>query len=76
MDEKLHGVVMALARHNRKSFGQMAGVLMWRGLEAEAGTDETRGKATVSMDPETGFPLLCSEMPITEETVRSLEDEA
>jgi len=48
---------------------------MRRGMEIEAAKDSEGAGVSREVDPNTGFPLLRSDRPITEEDVRSLEDE-
>ena len=76
IDDHLHEVVMALARHNRKSFGEMVGILVRRGMVLDS-TDFSAepARSVPEIDADTGFPLIRSERIITEEDVRSLEDE-
>jgi hypothetical protein len=75
IDDDLHEVVMALARHNRTSFGGMVGVLVRRGMGMAVAEDPEGARMPRQVDPDTGFPLVRSDRPITEEDVRALEDE-
>jgi len=70
IDDDLHAVLLSLAHHNNRSLSQTVAALLRRGLQS--GTGRGRGLET---DPETGFPLLRSDRPITADDVRSLEDE-
>ena len=72
IDDDLHEVVQSLARHNRRSLSDTVAVLLRRGLRAESGVERD---TAMGRDPDTGFPRIRSERPVTIHDVRSLEDE-
>jgi len=73
----LHQVATSLARHNRRSLGQVVADLMRRGLEASAPRGAQDPAAAFRMDEDTGLPvILGASRPMTDDDVRALEDEA
>jgi hypothetical protein len=53
----------------------MVGVLVRRGMGMTVAEGSEEARAPRQVDPDTGFPLVRSDRPITEEDVRALEDE-
>ncbi len=72
VDDRVYAVVRSLARQNQRSIGRTIELLLQRGLLAETGGE---ADAELTTDPDTGFPLIRSERPITDEDIRSLEDD-
>ena len=78
LPEDLHRIATSLARHNKRSLGQIVGELMRRGLEAPAATNRVAEPiASYSISPVTGLPVMNgATRPITDEDVKAMEDEA
>ena len=72
IDDELHQMVRSLAHQNQQSMSDTIDVLLRRGLHDESHGTERQME---HRDPLTGFPLIRSARPITEEDVRSLEDQ-
>ena len=80
LPDDLHRIATSLARHNKRSLGQVVAELMRRGLDAPtagAGGDHVgEPPAVYSISPVTGLPgVLGASRPITDEDVKALEDE-
>ena len=76
LPEDLHQIATSLARHNKRSLGQIVAELMRRGLEAPATENRVaEPKAFYRIDELTGLPVVRSSRPMTDEDVKALEDE-
>lgn len=77
LPEDLHRIATSLARHNKRSLGQIVAELMRRGLEAPAipANRIAEPQAFYRIDELTGLPVVRSSRPITDEDVKALEDE-
>ncbi|MFT4257414.1 MAG: hypothetical protein QM599_10715 [Pseudoxanthomonas sp.] len=77
LPEDLHRIATSLARHEKRSLGQIVAELMRRGLEVpEAPMYQVKEpQAVYRIDEETGLPVVRSSRPITAEDVKALEDE-
>lgn len=75
LPDDLHRIATSLARHTKRSLGQIVAELMRRGLEASAnGTAEPQ--AVYRIDAETGLPVIVGASRImTDDDVSALEDE-
>ena len=74
LPEDLHRIATSLARHNRRSLGQVVAELMRRGLEAPAAGRVEEPKAIYRISAKTGLPVVRSPRPVTDEDVKDLED--
>ncbi|TWT22421.1 antitoxin [Luteimonas marina] len=76
LPEDLHRIATSLARHNKRSLGQVVAELMRRGLDAApAGRVEER-KTVYRIDEDTGLPVILGATRVmTDDDVRALEDE-
>ncbi|MFT4198802.1 MAG: hypothetical protein QM601_13030 [Pseudoxanthomonas sp.] len=75
LPEDLHRIATSLARHNRRSLGQIVAELMRRGLEAPASARVAEAEAAYRISPVTGLVVVRSPRPVTDEDVKALEDE-
>ena len=78
LPEDLHRIATSLARHNRRSLGQIVAELMRRGLEMPAAPDHriAEPQAVYTIDELTGLPVVQgSGRIVTDEDVKALEDE-
>lgn len=75
LPEDLHAIATSLARHNRRSLGQIVAELMRRGLEAPQINRVAEEKAPYAIDPLTGLYVVHGTRVITDEEVKALEDE-
>lgn len=78
LPEDLHQIAASLARHNKRSLGQIVADLMRRGLEAPVATANrlAEPQAAYRIDEETGLPVIMgATRPMTDDDVRALEDE-
>ena len=78
LPDDLHQIATSLARHNKRSLGQVVAELMRRGLEAAptAAQRIAEPQAVYSISPVTGLPLAHgAHRPITDDDVKALEDE-
>ena len=75
--DDLHRIATSLARHNKRSLGQIVAELMRRGLEApSAMTRVAEPAAFYRIDSETGLPVIVgATRPMTDEDVKALDDE-
>ena len=77
LPDDLHRIATSLARHNKRSLGQIVAELMRRGLEAPTApvnrVAEPQPAYTIS--PVTGLAVVSSPHPITDEDVKALDDE-
>lgn len=77
LPDDLHRIATSLARHNKRSLGQVVAELMRRGLEATAvpANRVTEPQPFYRIDSLTGLPVVRSPRPITDDDVKALEDE-
>ena len=76
LPEDLHRIATSLARHNRRSLGQVVAELMRRGLEAPPASRVEEPGAAYRIDGETGLPVITGATRVmTDDDVRALEDE-
>ena len=76
LPDDLHRIASSLARHNKRSLGQVVAELMRRGLEVPANR-VAESQAVYRIDDETGLPVVVGASRVmTDDDVRSLEDEA
>ena len=76
LPDDLHRIASSLARHNKRSLGQIVAELMRRGLEVPANR-VAESQAVYRIDDETGLPVVVGASRVmTDDDVRSLEDEA
>ena len=77
LPEDLHRIASSLARHNKRSMGQIVAELMRRGLEAPVvpANRVAEPQMFYRIDPLTGLPVVRSPRPITDDDVKALEDE-
>ena len=76
LPEDLHRIATSLARHNRRSLGQVVAELMRRGLEAGQAQHVEEPAAAYRIDEETGLPVIVGATRVmTDDDVRALEDE-
>ena len=77
LPEDLHRIATSLARHNKRSLGQIVAELMRRGLDAQVkpANRMAEPQAFYRIDALTGLPVVRSPRPITDEDVKALEDE-
>ena len=77
LPEDLHRIATSLARHNKRSLGQIVAELMRRGLEAPAipANRVAEPQAAYTISPVTGLAVVSSPRPITDEDVKAFEDE-
>lgn len=68
LPDDLHKQALAIARDTRRSLSETVADLIRRGLSAER-------SPALTIDPQTGLPLVSVGTVITSEDVRSLEDE-
>jgi len=75
LPDDLHRIATSLARHNKRSLGQVVAELMRRGLEVPANRIvESQGICRI--DDETGLPVVVGARRVmTDDDVRALEDE-
>jgi len=77
LPEDIHRLVSGLARHTRRSMGQVVAELVRRGLESTAPAARI-GDGQLppyELDPRTGLPQVRSRRPVTLDDVQALEDE-
>lgn len=75
LPEDLHRIATSLARHNKRSLGQIVAELMRRGLEAP-NHRVAEPQAPYRIDEDTGLPVVVgSTRVMTDDDVRALEDE-
>jgi hypothetical protein len=76
LPDDLHRIATSLARHNKRSLGQIVAELMRLGLEAPAASKHVaEPAATHSISPVTGLAVVRSPRPVTDEDVKALDDE-
>ena len=76
LPEDLHRIATSLARHNRRSLGQVVAELMRRGLEAPPpGERVGEPRPPYRLHPVTGLPVVDGTRPMTDDDVKALEDE-
>lgn len=75
LPEDLHGIATSLARHSRRSLGQVVAELMRRGLEAQGALRLAESALPYHLHPNTGLPVVRSRRPVTDDDVRALDDE-
>ena len=77
LPDDLHRIATSLARHNKRSLGQIVAELMRRGLESTVPPVDrvTEPQLPYCISPVTGLPVVRSSRPITDEDVTALEDE-
>ncbi|MFT3755406.1 MAG: hypothetical protein QM769_05585 [Pseudoxanthomonas sp.] len=76
LPEDLHRIATSLARHEKRSLGQIVAELMRNGLEAPNIHRIAEPRPSYyTISPKTGLPVVRSSRPITEEDVKALEDE-
>jgi hypothetical protein len=75
LPEDLHGIATSLARHGRRSLGQVVAELMRRGLEAQGALWVAESAPPYHLHPDTGLPVVRSRRPVTDDDVRALDDE-
>lgn len=68
LPEDLHQIAVAIARDKSQTLSETVAELMRAGLGR-------RPEIEIYTDPETGFPVVRTGIPITSEDVRSLEDD-
>lgn len=75
LPEDLHRIATSLARHSKRSLGQIVAELMRRGLEAP-GHRVAEPQAVYRIDEDTGLPVIVGATRVmTDDDVRALEDE-
>lgn len=75
LPDDLHRIATSLARHNKRSLGQIVAELMRRGLEAPV-HHAAEPKAVYRIDDETGLPVIQGAGRVmTDDDVRALDDE-
>ena len=75
LPDDLHRIASSLARHNKRSLGQIVAELMRRGLEVPA-NGVAESQAVYRIDDETGLPVIVGAGRVmTDDDVRALEDE-
>jgi hypothetical protein len=76
LPDDLHRIVTSLARHTGRSLGQTVAELLRRGLAApELANRVAEAPAVYGIHPQTGLPVVASKQPITEDDIRTLDDE-
>ena len=76
LPDDLHRIASSLARHNKRSLGQVVAELMRRGLEVPAHR-AAEPQAVYRIDDETGLPVIVGAGRVmTDDDVRALEDES
>jgi hypothetical protein len=76
--EDLHRIASSLARHNKRSMGQIVAELMRRGLEAPVvpANRVAEPQAFYRIDSLTGLPVIVgATRPMSDEDVKALDDE-
>ena len=75
LPDDLHRIASSLARHNKRSLGQVVAELMRRGLEVPTNR-VAEPQAVYRTDEETGLPVIVGASRVmTDDDVRALEDE-
>ncbi len=75
LPDDLHRIVTSLARHTGRSLGQTVAELLRRGLAADAPGPFGDAPAVYRVHPQTGLPVVASRQPVTEDDVKSLDDD-
>ncbi|GHC02646.1 antitoxin [Thermomonas carbonis] len=77
LPDDLHCIATSLARHNKRSLGQIVAELLRLGLEARAALTNRMAEPQTfyRIDALTGLPVVRSPRSITDEDVKALEDE-
>lgn len=76
LPEDLHRIATSLARHTKRSLGQVVAELMRRGLEAAPAGRVEDAQAVYRIDGDTGLPVIVGAVRVmTDDDVRALEDE-
>jgi len=76
LPEDLHRIATSLARHNKRSLGQVVAELMRRGLDAAPASRVEEPKAAYRIDEDTGLPVVIGATRVmTDDDVRALEEE-
>ena len=78
LPDDLHRIATSLARHNKRSLGQIVAELMRRGLEMPVAPASrvAEPQAFYRIDSLTGLPVIVgATRVITDEDVKALEDE-
>lgn len=78
LPDDLHRIVTSLARHTGRSLGQTVAELLRRGLASttEPANRVAEAHAVYSLHPATGLPVVASKQPVTEDDVRTMDDDA
>jgi hypothetical protein len=75
LPDDLHRIASSLARHNKRSLGQVVAELMRRGLGVPVNR-VAEPQAVYRIDDETGLPVIVGTGRVmTDDDVRALEDE-
>ncbi|MGH3656486.1 MAG: hypothetical protein ACRDUA_07490 [Micromonosporaceae bacterium] len=69
LPDDLHRIASSIARDTRRTLSETVADLIRRGLPQPAASQ-------VTTDPDTGFPVVRTGVPITSDDVRALEDDA
>jgi hypothetical protein len=72
---ELHDAVTSIASHARQSLNQTVAELIRRGLANPPLAVDPAANPGLRIDPGTGLPVIRSPRPVTEEDIRSLEDD-
>ena len=76
LPDDLHRIATSLARHNKRSLGQIVAELMRRGLEVPA-RHAAEPQAVYRIDVETGLPVIQGAGRVmTDDDVRALDDDS
>lgn len=75
LPDDLHRIVTSLARHTGRSLGQTVAELLRRGLAADEPGRVGEAPAVYRVHPQTGLPVVASRQPLTEDDVKSLDDD-
>jgi hypothetical protein len=75
LPDDLHRIVTSLARHTGRSLGQTVAELLRRGLAADEPGRNGEAPAAYRVHPQTGLPVVASRQPLTEDDVKSLDDD-
>ena len=76
LPDDLHSIATSLARHKKRSLGQIVAELMRRGLEAPPVHGVAEPRAVYRIDDDTGLPVIVAAGRVmTDDDVHALEDE-
>lgn len=75
LPDDLHRIVTSLARHTGRSLGQTVAELLRRGLAADEPGRIGEAPAVYRVHPQTGLPVVASRQPLTEDDIKSLDDD-